>query len=90
MNKVVVTKKERKKKRKKEDEKWHFCNCTLVFNCLLRGFWALNMSLADHNRTQRGRLGAFSVFVVKLYGNCLSIAYIAHRSDPYIESLLTL
>ena len=29
---------------------------------------------------------AFSVFVVKLHGFCLSIAYIAHQCHPYIES----
>ena len=29
------------------------------------------------------------MFVVKLYGFCLSIAYIARRRYPYIESLLT-
>ena len=33
---------------------------------------------------------AFNIFVTKLYGFCLSIAYIARRRQPYIESLLTL
>ena len=47
------------------------------------------MSLADHKGTERGRL-AFSVFVVKLYGICLSIAYIARGRHTYIESLPTL
>ena len=53
------------------------------------------MSLADHKGIQRGSLGtqityAFSVLVVKLYGFCLSIAYIARQRHPYIESLPTL
>ena len=33
---------------------------------------------------------AFSMFVVKLYSFCLSIAYIGRRHHPYIESLPTL
>ena len=33
---------------------------------------------------------AFSVFVVKLHGFYLSIAYIVRRPHPYIESLPTL
>ena len=35
-------------------------------------------------------ISPFSVFVLKLYGFCLSIAYIACRCHPYIESLPTL
>ena len=30
------------------------------------------------------------MFVLKLYGFCLSIAYIARRRHPYIQSLATL
>ena len=33
---------------------------------------------------------AFSVFVVELYGFCLSIEYYACLHHPYIESLSTL
>ena len=48
------------------------------------------MSLADLKGIHTGRLGAFSIFMVKLYGFCLSIAYIERMRNPYIESLLTL
>ena len=36
------------------------------------------------------RFCASSMFVVKLYGFCLTIAYIARRRHSYIESLPTL
>ena len=42
------------------------------------------ISLADHEDIQRGKYDTFSVFVVKLYGFCLSIAYIAHPHQTYI------
>ena len=50
------------------------------FNCLLLGFWANYMSLADHKSIQRGRLGEV----------ILNITYVAHSRHPYIESLPTL
>ena len=49
-------------------------------NCLLLGFWANYMSLADHKSIQRGRLGEV----------ILNITYVAHSRHPYIESLPTL
>ena len=48
------------------------------------------MSLAVHKSAQRGMLGAFSVFLVKLYGFILSVAFIKRPRHPYIESLPTL
>ena len=35
----------------------------------------------------RVKIKVFSMFVVKLHGFCLSIAYIARWRHPYIESL---
>ena len=45
------------------------------------------MSLAVHKSAQRGMLGAFSVFLVKLYGFILSVAFITCLRHPYIGSL---
>ena len=46
---------------------------TFAFSCLPRTCTCL----ADHK----------GVFVAKLYGFCLSIAYIVRRRHPYIESI---
>ena len=62
---------------------------TIAHFCVkLSSAWPLAtyMSLADHKGTQE----AFSAFVVKLYGFCLSITYIARRRHLYIEILSTL
>ena len=66
---------------------------TFVFSCLPRGFWPLVWVLLITKALKEEAWAlkeAFSVFVVKLYGFCLSIAYIARRRHPYIESLPTL
>ena len=55
---------------------------TFAFSCFLHGFWAL-MSLPDH-KTLKKETKAFSVFVVKLYGFCLSISVAARPCYPYI------
>ena len=49
--------------------------------------WAI---LPRHVLQQTPHKWALSVFVVKLYSFSLSIAYVAHRRHPYIESLPTL
>ena len=82
LNKVVT-----KTRREKEYEKWHFCYRTLlrlavfcvVFGQLYERCWS--------QRHWKRKPGSFSIFVVKLYGFCLSIIYIARRHHPYIESL---
>ena len=67
---------------------------TFAFSYLPHSFWGLIwvlliMKAVSMMKTRRlNKL--FSVFVVKLYGFCLSIAYIAHWRHPYIESLPTL
>ena len=43
------------------------------------------MSLADHKGTQKGRLGTYSVFVVKLYGFCDRLS-IKHPSLHFVEN----
>ena len=68
---------------------------TFAFSYLLRGFWPLITVLLITKALKKEAWAlkyGFSVFVVKLYGFCLSIAYIARTSVPslYIESFLTL
>ena len=80
-------------RKKEEYEKWHFCYCTLlrlavfrmVFEKLYQSCWSQR-----HSKRKPGCLKAFSAFVVKLYAFCLSIACIARRRHPYIDSLPTL
>ena len=65
---------------------------TFVFSCHPHGFWPLIEVLLITKALKEEAWAlkyAFSVFVVKLYGFCLSIPYIARRRHPYIESLLT-
>ena len=69
----------------RNEDKMAIGYCTPVRLALFREAFGQQMSLADHKNTQRGTLGAFSVFVVKLCGFCLSIVYITHPCHPYID-----
>ena len=54
-----------------------------AFSCLPHGFWATILVLLSIEALKEE---GFIVFV-KLYGFCLSIAYIVCQCHPYIESL---
>ena len=59
---------------------------TFAFSCLLRGFWPLITVLLITKALKEEAWAlkyGFSVFMVKLYGFCLSIAYTARRRHPY-------
>ena len=78
-----------------EREKWHFRYCTLLCIAVFcEAFWAsvwvLMITKALKGEGWVLKQAFRSVFVEKLYGFSLSIAYIARLCHPYIESLLTL
>ena len=82
LNFVVLTRKKNEKNGTLATA--HFC-------IYLSSAWLLStyMSLADHKATQ-SYLNKHLMKVQKLYGFCLSIAYIVRLCHPYIESLPTL
>ena len=49
---------------------------TFTLSCSLRGFLATRRILLVINALKEEGWGIFSVFVMKLYGFCLSIAYV--------------
>ena len=56
----------------------------------IKGMHRLKLILSEkYSGFKRVKI-SLSVFVVKLYGFCSSIAYIARRNHPYIDSLPTL